>query len=247
MQAVDWLIVLFLLLGLAYIPYRTKKYTRGVADFLAASRCGGRYLLTLADGMAGLGAIAIIGAFQQNYQAGFGAAWWGEIMAPIMLLLPLSGFIIYRFRESRVLTIAEFYEKRYSRRFRIFAGVLAWIAGIVNYGVFPSVTARFFIYFCEIPEISWQIGTFTLNITLGLVMAFLLSVAVSITLWGGQIAIMVTDFFQAQLMNIVFMLLIFVLLWQFGISDLVSTLKSTPDGSSLLNPFDQGDVPDFNV
>ncbi len=108
MATLDWIIVVLLFATLIGIAYFTKQYVKGVSDFLAANRCAGRYMLTLADGMAGLGAIGIIASFQQYYQAGLGAAWWGGIMAPLLLLLPLTGFIIYRFRESRVLRIAEF-------------------------------------------------------------------------------------------------------------------------------------------
>lgn len=247
MHAIDWMIVASLALVLGAIAIYTNQYMKGIADFLAANRLAGRYMLTLADGMAGLGAIGIIATFQQFYQGGLGAAWWGQIMAPVLLLLPLTGFIIYRFRSSRVMTIAEFYEKRYSRRFRIFAGMLAFFAGVINYGVFPQVTARFLIYFCEIPQYSIQLGTFTVDLTLGFMMALLLIVALALTLRGGQIAIMITDFLQAQFLNIIFLLILGVLLWHFTLSDVIETLKSAPAGQSMIDPFDQGDIPDFNM
>lgn len=245
MHFIDWAIVAGIFVGLAAIAMITKQYMRGVADFLAANRCAGRYLLTLADGMAGLGAIGIIGSFQQTFTAGLGANWWGGIMGPLMMLLPLTGFIIYRFRESRVMTIAEFYERRYSRRFRIFAGVLAWVAGVINYGVFPQVTARFFIAFCDFPQYYWHIGAFRVDVTLGVVMAVLLITALLITFRGGQIAIMVTDFFQAQLVNIIFIIVLFALLFKFGLSDVVTTLEKAPEGESMLNPFGQQNIPNF--
>lgn len=247
MQLIDWSIVIAVFAGLATIAIITKRYMRGVADFLAANRCAGRYLLTLSDGMAGLGAIGIIGTFQQNYTAGLAPGWWGGIMGPLMLLLPLTGFIIYRLRESRVMTIAEFYEKRYSRRFRVFAGILAWVAGIINYGVFPQVTARFFIYFCGIPETYIQIGPMEFNVTLGITMALLLATALVITFRGGQIAIMITDFFQAQFINIVFLLLIVALFIKFGLGDMVETLQQAPEGQSMINPFDQKEIPNFTL
>lgn len=247
MHPVDWFIVLGLFMVLAMIAYRTKRHMRGVADFLVANRCAGRYLLTLADGMAGVGAIAFIGSFQQTYAAGLGPSWWGGLNGPLMLLLPITGFIIYRYRESRVMTIAEFYERRYSRRFRVFAGMLAWVAGIINYGVFPSVTARFFIYFCGIPVHYVQAGPFTVNVTLGIVMAILLGTALIITFRGGQIAIMVTDFLQAQFVNVVFLVVLGALLWKFSISNVVDTLVESPEGLSMVNPFDQQDLSDFNV
>jgi len=78
-------------------------------------------------------------------------------------------------------------------------------------------------------------------------MAVLLVTALLITFRGGQISIMITDFFQAQFVNIVFLLLLFVLLWKFGISEAFDTMKQAPAGESLINPFDQAGIPDFNM
>lgn len=246
MHWLDWGIIALLFVSMAAIAFSTKKYTRSVADFLVASRCGGRYLLTMADGAAVVGAITLIGDFEKFYQAGFAAAWWGSMLLPISLVLALSGWIVYRYRETRVMTMAQFFEVRYSRNFRIFSGILAWIAGLINYAIFPAVTGRFLIYLCDIPQYVITLGFFKLNITLGIVMFLLLSIALLITFLGGQIASMVTDFFQAQFFNIGFLLLMFILLMKFGWTDIVETLKLAPAGKSLLNPFDQAKIPDFN-
>ena len=60
--------------------------------------------------------------------------------------------------------MAQFFEIRYSRNFRVFCGILAWVAGIINMGIFPAVTAKFFIYFCGLPQsfeiFGFQISTF---------------------------------------------------------------------------------------
>ncbi len=240
----DWFIIggfLAFLFGMAFMANR---YTRSVADFLSANRCAGRYLLTLADGMAGLGAIAVIANFEKFYQAGFAASWWGLMMGPLAMIAALSGWVSYRYRETRAMTMAQFFEMRYSRKFRIYAGVLAWVSGILNYGVFPGITAQFLIYFCGLPEtfqfVGVTVGTFPF------VMATLLSVAVCFTLFGGMIAVMITDFFQGQFVNIVFLLIMGFLLWNISWSDIITTLETAPKGKSMVNPFDQGDIKDFN-
>ncbi len=71
--------------------------------------------------------------------------------------------------------------------------------------------------------------------------------ALLITFRGGQIAIMITDFFQAQYVNVVFLILLFVLLWKFGLTDVIETMKTAPQDASLLNPFKQSGIPDFNM
>jgi len=42
---------------------------------------------------------------------------------PLGLLMTLTGWVVYRFREMRSLTLAQFFEMRYSRNFRVFAGM----------------------------------------------------------------------------------------------------------------------------
>lgn len=246
LHLIDWLIILAVLIFLTLMAYYTKRFTKSVAGFLAAERCGGRYLLTMSQGISSLGAITVVASFEKYYHAGFAALWWSDMLAPIGLIVTLSGWIIYRYRQTRAMTMAEFFEMRYSRNFRIFAGMLAWLSGIINYGIFPAVTSRFFIYFCGIPQYTVPIGSFQFNVTQAIVMALFLGIAVLFTFMGGQIAVMITDFFQAQLVYVVFLVIIFVLLFKFNWGDIVAVLKEVPEGQSRLNPFDQGSLPDFN-
>ena len=152
MTTIDWGIVLALVVGLTIVSIRTNRYARSVSGFLAANRCAGRYLITIAYGMAQLGVISLVWFWQQNYDVGFTSIWWGFMEGPALILIALSGWVVYRFRQTRALTMAQFFEIRYSRRFRVFAGLVAFISGIINYGIFPGVAARFFIHLCGLPE-----------------------------------------------------------------------------------------------
>ncbi|HEX7008928.1 MAG TPA: sodium:solute symporter family protein [Phycisphaeraceae bacterium] len=241
---IDWTIVGGFLGMLLAVAAYTRRYTRSVSDFLAANRCAGRYLLTLAESMAGIGVAFIIASFEKFYAAGFAASWWGFMLTPISLIIALSGWVLYRYRETRAMTMAQFFEMRYSRNFRVYAGVLAWVSGALNYGIFPLVTARFFISFCGLPD---HLSLFGFSVpTLPLLMAILLTVAVSITLMGGMIAVMITDFLQAQFLNVAFVVILGALLLKFSWPQIETTLKSAPAGRSMLNPFDQANVSDFN-
>ena len=142
----DLCIILIPLAALVWISFATRGQSTSVADFMAASRVAGRYLVCNARGEASFGAISAVGLFEAFYNSGFSYAWWGSIGAPISLLIGLTGFIIYRYRETRCMTLAQFFEVRYSKRFRVFAGFLAFLSGILNYGIFPAVSARFFVY-----------------------------------------------------------------------------------------------------
>ncbi|NIM00736.1 MAG: sodium:solute symporter, partial [Acidobacteria bacterium] len=89
---------------------------------------------------------------EMNYVAGFSMSWWGMTMSVFVLAVTASGWVVYRFRQTRCLTLAEFFERRYSRNFRVFAGIVAFVSGIVNFGIFPAVGARFFIHYCALPR-----------------------------------------------------------------------------------------------
>jgi len=74
MHGIDWGITAGLLLTLIVAVLVVKRYTQSVADFLAANRCAGRYLITISASTAGLGALSFIGFFETYYKAGFSAA-----------------------------------------------------------------------------------------------------------------------------------------------------------------------------
>ena len=248
LHTIDILIVAVLLGTVLGVAWYTRRYTRSVADFLSANRCAGRYLLTVADGIAGLGAVTIVASWEKFYQGGFAALHWGGMLAPLGLILAMSGWVVYRFRQTRAMTLAQFLEVRYSRRFRVFAGFLCFLAGVLNYGIFPAVTGRFLIYFLDLPIVTGVVPGLglELNWTLGLVMAGLLSLALTITLSGGQIAVMVSDFLQGQLTNLCFLVLLVVLLWLIPWGEMTEVLRTAPAGESKLDPFDQGELPDFS-
>src|SRR5690349_19138298 len=144
MHWIDWTIVGALMAGVAFIALATRKYTRSVADFLSANRCAGRYVLCIANDLAGAGALSFVAYFELYYKAGFSAAWWGFVGIPLWLLITMSGWMTYRFRETRAMTTPEFLETRYSKRFRVAYGLVGWIAGAVAIGFMPAVVARFF-------------------------------------------------------------------------------------------------------
>lgn len=238
MQTLDWCIVAGLLLCWTATIFAVRRYTRSVADYLAASRCAGRYLITVSGSTLTLGAFTFIGFFEAYYKAGFPAAWWQLIMTVQFAIVSISGWVAYRFRQTRAMTLAQFLELRYSRKLRIFAGIVAWLSGVVNFGVFPAVGARFLIHYCGLPDST---------IVFALIMAFLLGFGLLFTFLGGQIAILLTDFIQGFFSNVVILIVVFFLLHTLGWSRIVEGLSFTPSGQSLVNPFDAAKMEDFNL
>ena len=244
----DWSIVLAFTIFVFVSVLQSRRHMRSVADFLSANRTGGRYLLSVSQGMCAIGSITIVANWQQNYAAGFAFRWWEFAMAIVLILIAVSGWITYRFRQTRCLTMAQFFEIRYSRRFRIFAGLIAWVAGVVNFGIFPSVGALFFIHFCGIPEHFQWLGLGWSSYPL--IMAAFLSLTLFFVFAGGQIAVMITDFLQAIFVSIVFVVMTVYLLCCTGVIDwghIATVLSSAAENQSPINPFKTGDVEVFNI
>ena len=245
MTSWDWIIVVAMLALMIGGVEASRRRMRSVADFLAAGRSAGRYLISVAGGIAGLGAISIVGLLEMNYVAGFSMSWWGLTMGVVILVMTVSGWVVYRFRQTRALTLAEFFERRYSKRFRVFAGLIAFLSGLINFGIFPAVGARFFIYYCGLPH---QIALAGITLpTFPLVMAGLLGVALYFVFAGGQVAVIITDFVQGIFVNIVFVIVVLFLLTQVDWTQIVEALNMAPANASLINPFKTGHVEDFNL
>lgn len=245
MTALDWVPVVFILGVMFTGLWISRGHMNSVSDFLAASRTADRYVVSVASGLAALGAITVIGNLEMNYAAGLPMTWWGLTMSVVVLCVHLSGWVLYRFRETRCLTLAEFFERRYSRSFRIFAGLLAFGAGIVNFGIFPAVSTRFFIYYCNLPH-QVQVAGLTVA-TFPVLMAAFLVLALVFVFLGGQVAVIVTNFLQGVFVNLVFLVLCVYLLVEVVSWDQIFTaLASAPRDASLLNPFKTSAVPDFN-
>lgn len=66
-------------------------------------------------------------------------------MRPLQLLAALSGWVGYRYRETRAMTLAQSFQKRYSPNFRVFAGVAEWVSDLIDFGIFSAVGARFIL------------------------------------------------------------------------------------------------------
>ncbi len=246
MQSIDWTIVIVFIVALTGLAFYAKRFNRGVADFLAANRCAGRYLLSVSQGIAGIGAISFVAEFQRYYAAGFSGIWWLLVFYPINLFLALTGWIAYRYRETRALTMAQFFEVRYSRNFRVFAGILAWVSGVINMGIFPAVTARLFIYFCGLPATFSFLGFDGIS-TFVVIMLIELAFALLFTFLGGMIAVMVTDFVQGMFCNIVFLIVLIFILTVFKWDVLVEAVQMAPAGASMLNPFNTSKAEGFNT
>ena len=245
MHWIDYAIVLIPFVVVLVISWGTRRHVKSVADFMSASRCAGRYLVCTAAGEAGFGAISAVATFEYISKAGFSIGWWSSISIPVGLMITLTGFVIYRYRETRAMTLAQFFEIRYSRSFRVFAGIMAFMSGVVNYGIFPAVGARFFVNYCGLPQ---NVPLLGLPVpTFAVLMFIFLGFALFLTLTGGQLTIMVSDAIEGLLSGVFYVIVAIALLWIFSWSEISEAMSNAPKGQSMLNPFDTAGATDFNI
>ncbi len=244
-SALDWSIVLGFVVVLIATALYANRLARGVAGFLSADRCAGRYLVTVAYNMAQVGVITLVWYFQLGYDVGFTQIWWGYFEGPSLILLAITGWVIYRFRETRAMTLAQFFELRYSKKFRVMSGIVAFVSGIVNYGIFPGVTARFFMALCGMPERFIVDGAEFQ--TFPIVMLMLLGLGIFMIFAGGMVSIIMTDFLQGVFCFGSFVFICFWLLAQFPWPVLERAMLSMPDGTSFVDPFNLSKEKNFDV
>lgn len=271
MHLIDWLIMIIPLAICATIAIYSRRFVRSVADFMAGGRNAGRFLISTARSEQGAGAVVFVAVFQTFYRSGFGLGWWGNIAVPVGLLIMTTGYVIYRYRETRAFTLGQFFEMRYSRRFRLFTGVLGFFAGIVNFGIIPVVGAKCMVYLLELPQVldllphgrvldlalavsthlslspAWT-GPLHSVPTHLLLMGIFLSLCVLTTTTGGQVSVLLTDCAEGMFSQLFYTIIAVVLLvgyFHWGATK--DMLLDTAAGKSLVNPFDAFGIQDFNI
>ncbi|MDD5351367.1 MAG: hypothetical protein PHQ12_14240, partial [Chthoniobacteraceae bacterium] len=245
MHILDWTLA-FLPVPLVFlIAIFAKRHVKSVADFMSGNRSAGRYLLAIASGELQAGAVMFVASFEVFSRAGFTLTWWSWLSVPVWIFLGISGFVSFRYRETRAMTLAQFFEIRYSKNFRLLTGILGFLAGVCNFGIIPAVGARCVAYFLGFPE-TVAVGAFTMPTYIPL-MALFLAISLVVVLSGGVVTLMITNCVEGIISQLAYLVIIFALLYIFSWSQISEVLGNRPSGQSLLNPFDSGSIKDFNI
>ena len=246
MEWYNWLIVVIPVAFVLGMALYARRYIRDVVDYLSAGRVAGRFLLATGDLAAALGLITLVGNCEANYKTGFAVGYWQTFFIPIFIFINLSGYCIYRFRETRAMTIGQFLEMRYSRNFRVFATILRTSAELLTNAIGPAIAARFFMYLFNWPAYVDVCG-FRLNVYMTLIVVSLL-LAIFIIWSGGMIALILTDSLQAILCYPIFLVIVGFIIWKFSWDGQITpVLYDRVPGESFLNPFDVENLRDFNI
>lgn len=247
MTWIDWLIVAIPLTLIVGIAIYSRKYARDVVDFLAAGRVAGRYVLSVGDLATTLSVLVLVAGSEQNYQTGFAVGFWAAITAPVGIFMALTGFCMYRWRETRCLSMGQFLELRYgSRFFRIFCATLRTFAEMVTNVISPAIATNFFIYYLGLPH---KIMIFGVSLPCYVIIVFLCLCLALIIIWpGGRISLLVTDCFQGLICYPIFVVIVGYIILNFSWSnDIVPVMWNRVPGQSFMDPYDISQLHDFNI
>ncbi|MDR0932794.1 MAG: hypothetical protein LBM70_07250 [Victivallales bacterium] len=246
MGFLPWCIVIVPVLCVIGLAVYSKRYIRGVSDFLVAGRVAGRYVISVCGMESALGVLTLVALVEVNYATGFAITFWQSLLLPLGMFISLTGFCAYRYRETKSLSIGQFLEMRYNRSFRIFATSLRSFAEILCNAIGPAVAARFFIYLLGFPHYIDVFGFSVSTFVLVLIAALLLALIVILS--GGQISLIVTDCLQGLMCYPIFVIFTVFILTNFSwFGEVTPTLQAHAPGESFLNPYDIANLRDFNL
>ena len=115
----DWGIVVAYLVISIFVGIWANKYVGNIAGYLVAGRTL-RIRLALAT-MTGteIGLVTVMYSSELGFSQQYASLYLALYEFVILLFVGLSGFIVYRLRQTNVMTIPEYYDQRYSRGVRI--------------------------------------------------------------------------------------------------------------------------------
>jgi len=224
---VDWCIVVGYLIIIVAFGVYIRRYISNVTDFIVAGR-GLKTFLAIAT-MIGteLGLVTVMYSAQKGFTGGFAAFHIALAAAIVTLVVGLTGFIVVPLRRMKVMTIPEFYERRFGRGVRILGGTILAFSGILNMGMFLKAGSIFVMGITGMTE----------DIHLKVIMSVLLGMVLLYTTLGGMVSVVVLDYIQFVVLSFSLLATSLLSIRYLGWGNIIDTV-SRFKGEAGFNPFD---------
>jgi solute:Na+ symporter, SSS family len=225
-SALDWGIVVVYLCVSVAIGLIANRYIGNMTDYVVAGR-GVRTALSVAT-LTGteLGLVTVMYNAQVGFAGGFAAFHIGLFAGVITFFVGMTGFIVADLRRHEVLTIPEFYAKRYGKGVRIYGALLLALGGIFAMGMYLNTGAKFIVGITGLPMD---------GVMLKLVMVTLLSLVLFYTVLGGMVSVIITDYIQFVVLSMGLLVTTGITLYYISWGDIVSTVIAE-QGEAAYNP-----------
>ncbi|MBN2272557.1 MAG: sodium:solute symporter family protein, partial [Sedimentisphaerales bacterium] len=225
-STIDWCIVIGYLMAVVAVGIYVRRYVSNVTDFMVAGR-GLRTFLAVAT-MIGteLGLVTVMYSAQKGFTGGFAAFHIALAAAIVTLMVGLTGFIVVPLRRLNIMTIPEFYERRFGRGVRILGGIILAFSGILNMGMFLKAGSLFVM----------GITGLTGDVHLKIIMTTLLAMVLLYTTLGGMVSVVVLDYIQFVILSLGLLSASLLSIKYLGWSSIVQTVSQVK-GRSGFDPF----------
>lgn len=169
---------IFVIIG--YVGYRSSREVQCVDDFTLAGSRLGRIQAGFSMAATEFGGSSLIGAMAYCYTIGIAGAWWDWAAVPALVLLGV--FFAGKIKLPRMVTVTEFFERRYNRPTRTLATIMHLLA------IVTQLSTQFMVGAVALN------GVLSVPKTLGLLLS--VTFVVLYTMGGGLIAVVNTDVVQ---------------------------------------------------
>lgn len=187
-------------------------------DFVTAGRNLGLWLGIATMTGTELGLITIMYSAQKGFTGGFATFHIALAALIVTFVVGMTGFIVYRLREMKVMTIPEFYEKRFDRKTRILGGIMMVLGGVLNMGLFLKVGSMFLVGITGLSANSWALPG---------VMIFLITLVLIYTVLGGMISVVIADYVQFVVLSLSLLVITYMAIAKVGWHDIFDTIELT--------------------
>ncbi len=180
MRIADILGIAAIFILIAYVGYLSSKEVKDIDDFTLAGSHLGRVQAAFSMAATEFGGSSLVGAMALCYTVGVAGAWWDWSAVPALILLGI--FFAGKIKLPKLVTITDFFEKRYSYPTKLIASVMHIMA------ITTQISTQF------------MVGAVALNGIMGIPknIGIILSVLFVLlyTMGGGLIAVVNTDVVQ---------------------------------------------------
>jgi len=228
-RTIDWIIVMVYICIPVVIGVIVRKYVRQLSDFILAGRSLKLFIAIATLTGTELGLVTVMYNSELGFKHGFSAFHVGLIETFCILAIGLTGFIVYKLRQLKVMTIPEFYEKRFGRDVRIIGGIILALGGILNMGLFLQAGARFMM----------GVTGYSNPAGLKLFMSAMLIMVLIYTVLGGMVSVVLNDFMQFIVLSIGMLIGSYFAISKIGWNNLFK-IPDTVNNSSWFNPVAEG-------
>lgn len=228
-RTLDWVIVSVYICIPVVIGIIVRKYIHQISDFIVAGRSLRLFIAIATLTGTELGLVTVMYNSELGFVHGFSAYHIALIESLCVLAVGLTGFIVYKLRELEVMTIPEFYQKRFGKKVRVIGGIILSLGGILNMGLFLQAGARFMM----------GVTGYSNMAELKLFMSVMLIMVLIYTVLGGMVSVVLNDYLQFIVLSAGMLIGSIYVIREIGWDNLFE-IPVQADQASWFNPLAEG-------